>query len=171
MMTFGVLAVTTLVAQNASRQFPRFCIRNCEKPRRDHYNKLSPSPKPLSLLREATHKNDERTLNCPYCGSRLEDSVCPRCGSICERCGRPYHEAACPECYTSTAWLAGESQHGEVAPATFQKIVRSPSEGSVSRRESEMLRGTFIDRQAKTIHDRVTSACSMMNLSALVRSR
>jgi len=34
-----------------------------------------------------------------------------------------------------------------------------------------MLRGTFIDRQAKTIHDRVTSACSMMNLSALVRSR
>ena len=170
-LTFGTFAVTTLVTQNASRQFSRFCIKNWEKPRKDHYNRLSASHKPLSVLRGPAHKDNEGILNCPYCSSILEDSVCPSCGRICERCGLPYHEAACPECYTSTAWLAGESQHGEVAPATFQKIVRSPSEGSVSRRESEMLRGTFIDRQAKTIHDRVTSACSMMNLSALVRSR
>jgi hypothetical protein len=117
--------------------------------------------------------------DCPYCGGPLAGGlVCASCGTICARCGTPSRDGVCPECSyssspiaASTPWSQPESPYGEVAPDALEKIVRhGPGPQYLSRTERNLLRGTFVDPQAKLVHDRAAAACEKLPLPPQTRA-
>jgi len=112
-------------------------------------------------------------LGCPYCGSALTDcNVCSNCGILCERCGTPYKGRTCPECGSSSLSSSSSSSpeapentaFGEVAPELYESRGIFDRKW-ISRREWNMMRGTFATADGKQVHDRALEAVAQLGRS------